>query len=129
MASRTNHLRLVATPRSPVVNACRSQGCEFQAAGATGLCGPCFAVHATAEVLYRRLVARDMARLERRAPGIGGAALAALHEQLARLDPPIAAPGDGCALALSDWMPEEWELHRLEEFVAELRGSGDGGAA
>ena len=93
------------------------------------MCGPCFAVYATAEVLYRRLVARDMARLERRAPGIGGAALAALHEKLARLDPAIAGPADSCALALSDWMPEEWELHRLEEFVSELRGSREGGAA
>jgi len=85
------------------------------------VCAACQSVYATAELLYRRLVAREMARLERRAPGIGCAALAALHQRLASLDSPAASQNTRCSSAELDWMPEEWELNRLDAFLTELR--------
>jgi len=82
-------------------------------------------VYATAELLYRRLVAREMARMERRTPGIGCAALAALHERLARLDPPVAPPSQHLHGEPDEppWRPEEWEINRLDAFLNELRAA------
>ena len=117
MASRRPHLKLIhaADLGAP---ACRSPDVGSRAAAA-GLCASCLAVYATAEVLYRRLVARDMARLERRTPGLGRAALAALQTRLATLGP---VDRSGPRRRASQWMPEEWELDRLDAFLAELRG-------
>jgi hypothetical protein len=125
MAPRPNHLRLANASASPATNACRSRDCELAGARADGLCPACHSVYATAEMLYRRLVAREMARMERRTPGIGCAALAALHARLARLDPPVAPPsqhphGEPDELC---WTPEEWEINRLDSFLNELRAA------
>jgi hypothetical protein len=116
MASRRPHLRVIYSSRTSAMS-CGSQGCVLGAV-TNGLCAPCLAVYATVEVLYRRLVARDMARLELRTPGIGCAAMAALQARLATLDPPVAAGGEQSV----QWTPEEWELDRLDAFLAELRG-------
>lgn len=118
MASRRPHLRVVHDAEASP-SACGSDDCDLRAAGA-GFCASCLAVFATAEVLYRRLVARDMARLELRTPGLGGAAMTALQARLATLDPPVAAEPP-------NWTPEDWELDRLEAFIAELRRMGQGG--
>jgi hypothetical protein len=125
MPPRPSHLRLVDPSVSPTTNACRSHGCELAETRADGLCPACHSVYATAEMLYRRLVAREMARMERRTPGIGCAALAALHERLARLDPPVAQPSQHLHAEPDElrWTPEEWENKRLDSFLTELRAA------
>jgi len=123
MPSRPNHLRLVNPSAAPASNPCRNRGCELASARADALCPACHSVFSTAEMLYRRLLAREMARMERRTPGIGCAALAALHQRLARLDPPVRSPSEQFSSAEPGWTPEEWELNRLDMFLDELRAA------
>src|SRR4051794_16559089 len=122
MGSRSGHLTLLA-PTPPAARTCPGPGRPLDADAGDGLCRACHCVYATAEVLYQRLVAREMARLERRTPGIGCAALVALHARLAQFDPPIdpdAATGRA-GDERAPWHPAEWELDRLDAFLAELR--------
>jgi hypothetical protein len=114
MASRRPHLRVVHDSEASS-SACGSDNCDLNAAAA-GFCASCLAVFTTAEVLYRRLVARDMARLELRTPGFGTAGMGALQARLATLDPPTAPEAP-------HWTPEEWEIDRLESFMVELRAA------
>jgi hypothetical protein len=121
MAPRERHLTVASS--SPSTDSSASSGCRSEDCGLAvvdaGRCRACLSVYASAAVLDRRLVAREMARLELRTPGLGHSAMAAFQDRLARLDPPITASTK--AADASVWVPEEWELERLEAFLAELR--------
>jgi len=117
------HLRLVGSLETRLQTGCRSRRCELPSASPDGLCLACDAVYATAEALYRRLVTRDLARLERRTPGIGCAALAALHERVTRPDQPGARARRSAPDESQRWTPEDWELDRLDACLAELRAA------
>jgi hypothetical protein len=105
-------LRLLA----PASDSCATPGCPLAGQGASGFCGPCASVHASVLALCQRLLARDLARLERQAPGLTAAALLALRAN--RVD--RAASLDTAAPCAAMWPPER-ELAALDALLMELR--------
>ena len=121
-------LRVSSVRLSPVVaassacppGACSTPGCPLPRGLAEGFCGPCARVHAGTLALCERLLARDLARLEWRAPGLTAAAQTALR-CAAFVTPDTTrenAPGRG-----GRW-PARGDMAALEALVVELRERG-----
>jgi hypothetical protein len=110
-----SRLRLVAGS----ADSCVTPGCPLPGQGAGGWCAPCASVRVSVFVLCQRLLARDLARLEHRAPGLTAAAVLALGVNGAeRAGGITVGPADP-----STW-PQACVLAALDALLVELRSRG-----
>ncbi|MDA0166290.1 hypothetical protein OM076_38855 [Solirubrobacter ginsenosidimutans] len=113
---RPAHLRLIVPPepaRAP--SRCATADCPLPAARGDRLCGLCAFVHRGARELSRRLLARDLARLECRSPGLAEAAIAALASLVV-----VRTPAPELPDVVSPSWPDEGDLVALKALVVEL---------
>ena len=104
-------------------HACETAGCALPAHGPDRQCAPCSEVYAATFALYWALIERDGVRLEAETPGILDATRRALttpHPAGDLLDPagpPVRRLLERSGVAI------DWQVERLEAFIAELRTS------
>jgi hypothetical protein len=115
-----------AAPRAGA-RACPTVGCELPSRDPhelRGLCDACVAVYAAAFALYWELVEPEGVRMENKTPGI----IDATRRAMAMTCTAAVRPAPGCPAVpvfrdvLEDaGVPIDWQVERLETFVAELR--------
>jgi hypothetical protein len=118
MRTLSDHLPPVLTASSACPQgACSTPGCPLPRGRASGLCAPCLQVQAGTAALCQRLLARDLARLEWRAPGLTAAAQIVLRGTL------FVAPETAHKVRAGEriaW-PAPGDMAALEALLVELR--------